>query len=122
MKGVAYIMLMKLTNIPVGIIKKSNKPGKLLVIYKYKDTAKNFDGYACSTFDKNAFSPMNADRTMYQLEQDADKKVCLSFKNDKGQWRNKWMEFSKFTNVFDKSRKPKQHETEIEDDNYDFGF
>jgi hypothetical protein len=122
MKGVAYIMLMKLTNIPVGIIKKSNKPGKLLVIYKYKDTAKNFDGYACSTFDKNAFSPMNADRTMYQLEQDADKKVCLSFKNDKGQWRNKWMEFSKFTNVFDKSRKPKQREAEIEDDNYDFGF
>lgn len=121
---------MKLANIPAGIIKKSKKPDKLVVTYKYTDAKEKFSGYACSTFDKSAFSPATPDRTLYNLDVDSDKKVCMSFKNDEGRWRNKWVQFEDFCTEFNKTRTPpKQSERPLpdnsfEDDNYfmDTGF
>lgn len=101
-------MNFKLTNIPAGIIKKSNKPDKLVVTYKYTDAKENFSGYACSTFDKSAFSPVNPDKTLYNLNIDENKKVCMSFKNQAGRWRNKWVTPEDFCTEFNKTRAPKQ--------------
>lgn len=97
-----------LHNIPVGIIKKSKDPDKMTVTFRYRNADENFDGYACSSFDKKAFESVNEDSTLYDLTQDYHKKVCVSFKNKNNHWRNKWMEFHDFCFEFEKTRKSKE--------------
>lgn len=96
---------MLIRNIPVGIIKKNGKdPNKLTVMYKYEQSV---TGYACTSFPKDAFTAANKEG-MYNLEVPDDKKHCISFKNNTGAWRNKWVDSHQFTATFNQSRQRNQ--------------
>lgn len=102
---------MLIRNIPVGIIKKSKTPNKLTVTFKHEDSA---TGYACSAFPKDDFIKAYRRDDMYNLNIDDDKKVCVSYKNNDGNWRNNWMSAYSFKTLFDKSRQAKAKQEERE--------